>query len=129
MLWAVRGNVDAVTDDASSRQISWWQLQLDVAWGRGLLAVATIRADVASVRPELPLFLGDRYWRLAHRHFVHGRRKAAERLVRKARRYFRIGGGPEPPPLAAGVMPIPPAPSLTAAIAGSRRAGGPPDAA
>jgi len=118
-----------VTDDASSHQISWWQLQVDVAWGRGLLAFATMRADIGSVRPELPLFLGDRYWRLAHRHFVYGRRKAAERLVRKARRYFRVGGGPEPPPLAAGVLPIPPAPWFTAAIAGARRAEGSSDAA
>lgn len=63
---------------------SWWRLQTDVAWGRALLAVVTMR-ERSVVRPEVFLFLGDRYWRLARLHFLQGRQKNAERLVRKAR--------------------------------------------
>ena len=118
-----------MSDEATVISLSWWRLQADVAWGRVLLAIATMPHEGAAVRPEIYLFLGDRYWRLAHRHFVHGRQKNAERLVRKARGYFRAGGGPEPPPLAAASMPIPVAPSFTSAIGGARRAGGSDDAA
>jgi hypothetical protein len=115
-------------DDAAVIDLSWWRLQADVAWGRGLLSIATMR-EGAAVRPEIYLFLGDRYWRLARRHFVRGRQKTAERLVRKARLYFRACGGPELPPLGAASMPIPEAPSFTSAIGGARGAGGSNDAA
>jgi len=115
-------------DEATIIELSWWRLQADVAWGRGLLSVATMR-EGAAVPPDVYLFLGDRYWRLARRHFVRGRQKTAERLVRKARLYFRAGGGPEPPPLAAASMPIPEAPSFISAIGGTRGAGGSNDAA
>ena len=107
---------------------SWWLLQTDVGWGRVLLSIATMRSG-AEVRPEVYLFLGDRYWRLARRHFVRGRQASAQRLVRKARFYFKEGGGPEPPPLAAASMPIPERPSFTSAIAASGARGGPDDAA
>lgn len=100
---------------------AWWSLQVDVAWGRALLAIATMERG-AAVRPEVYLFLGDRYWRLARQHFISGRQKRAERLVRKARFYLKAGGGPEPPPLAAATMPIPATPSFTSAI-GRRRSG------
>jgi hypothetical protein len=69
---------------------SWWCLQADVAWGRVLLSIATMH-EGAAVRPEIYLFLGDRYWRLARRHFVRGRRRSAQRLVRTAGLYFRPG--------------------------------------
>jgi len=109
-------------------ELSWCRLQADVAWGRSLLAVATMH-ERANVRPEIFLFLGDRYWRLARRHFVEGRQKNAERLVRKARTYFRAGGGPEPPPLSAASMPIPDVPSFTWAVGVRRGSGGGDDAA
>jgi hypothetical protein len=83
----------------------------------------------AAVRPDIYLFLGDRYWRLARRHFLRGRQRNAERLVRGARLYFKAGGGPEPPPLAAASMPIPAAPSFTSAVGRASGAGGPSDAA
>ena len=118
-----------MTNRATVTDLSWVRIQMDVAWGRALLAIATIEPKAGTVRPEVYLFLGDRYWRLARRHFVDGRQKKAERLVRKARTYFRAGGGPEPPPLAAASMPIPAAPSLTSAIGGTRHPGGANDAA
>jgi hypothetical protein len=118
-----------MSNRATVTDLSWFRLQMDVAWGRALLAVATIKPNGGAVRPEFYLFLGDRYWRLARSHFVDGRQKKAERLLRKARRYFRAGGGPEPPPLAAASMPIPEPPALTSAIGVGRHAGGPDDAA
>jgi hypothetical protein len=107
---------------------TWWRLQKDVVWGRLLLALATLRADT-DVRPDVFLFLGDRYWHLARRHFVEGRSLRAQRLARKARLYFEQGGGPDPPPLATGSMPVPPTPSFTSALGATRRQGGPDDAA
>jgi len=109
-------------------ELSWWRLQTDVAWGRALLAVVTMR-ERSVVRPEVFLFLGDRYWRLARRHFVEGRRKNAERLVRKARMYLRSGGGSNPPPLGVASMPIPERPSFASAVGTRRAAGGSNDAA
>ena len=108
--------------------LSWWRLQTDLAWGRALLAIATMH-EGAAVRPDIYLFLGDRYWRLARRHFLRGRRDNAQRLVRKARFYFKAGGGPEPPPLAAASMPVPEMPSFTSAVGRARGAEGPNDAA
>jgi hypothetical protein len=108
--------------------LSWWRLQSDVAWGRALLAIATMR-EGGAVKPDIYLFLGDRYWRLARRQFFRGRQKNAQRLVRKARLYFKAGGGPEPPPLAAASMPVPEPPSFTSAVGGARGVGGSNDAA
>lgn len=109
-------------------ELSWWRLQTDVAWGRALLAIVTIR-ERSFVRPEVFLFLGDRYWRLARRHFLRGRQKDAESLVRRARMYFRAGGGPNPPPLGAASMPIPERPSFASAVGAARGVGGSNDAA
>jgi hypothetical protein len=117
-----------MSDEATVIDLPWGRLQADVAWGRGLLSIATMH-EGADVRPEIYLLLGDRYWRLARRHFLRGRQKSAERLVRKARLYFRAGGGPEPPPLAAASMPIPETPSFTSAIGAGRGTGGSNDAA
>ncbi len=117
-----------MNDEAQIINLSWWRLQADVAWGRTLLSIATIH-EGAAVRPEIFLFLGDRHWRLARRHFVDGRQKNAERLVRKARFYLKAGGGPEPPPLAAVSMPIPEAPSFMSAVGAGRGTGGGNDAA
>jgi len=111
-----------------TREPSWWRLQADVAFVRAVLSVATVR-EGAEVRPEVYLFLGDRYWRLAKRHFDSGRQRQAERLEKRARFYFRQGGGPDPPPLAAAAMPVPAFPSLLWAVAGASRRGGPDDAA
>jgi len=101
--------VDAMRDPSP------WRLHADLAWGRLLVAVATLDED-ATLRPDVHLFLGDRYWWLARRHHLHGRRRRAERLVRKARWHLRLGGGPEPPPFAAAAMPVPRPELFTSAI-------------
>src|SRR5947207_15773904 len=87
----------------SSLEPSRWRLYADLAWGHCLLSIVTGR-DEPTIAPDVYLFLGDRYWWLARRHFVRGRQRRAERLVRRARRYFRLGGGPEPPPPGGGVV-------------------------
>jgi hypothetical protein len=112
----------------TNREPSWLRLQADVALIRGILSVAAVR-DAREVHPEVYLFLGDRYWRLAKRHFDRGRHRRAERLERQARLYFKHGGGSEPPPLAATALPVPATPSLLWAVAGSTYRGGSGDAA
>jgi len=97
------------------RDPSPWRLHADLAWGRLLAAVATLDEE-ATLRPDVHLFLGDRYWWLARRHHLRGRQRRAERLLRKARFHLRLGGGPEPPPFAAAVMPIPRPAFFTSAI-------------
>ncbi len=105
-----------------------WRLYADLVWGHVLLSIVRVRHE-PTVAPDVCLFLGDRYWWLARHHFVRGRQRRAERLVRRARRYFRLGGGPDPPPLAAASLPLPPVPSLISAVGFGRRSSGPGDAA
>ena len=114
--------------ETANVDLPWWRLQTDVAWGRALLAIATMR-ERSVVRSEVFLFLGDRYWRLARRHFLGGRQRNAERLVRKARMYFRAGGGADPPPLGVASMPVPERPSFASAVGTRSGARGDDDAA
>jgi len=109
-------------------EVPWWRLEADVGLGHVLLWIASMRND-SVVQPEIYLWLGDRYWRLARRHFLRGQRVRAQRLVGKARGYFMRGGGPEPPPLACATMPIPDARSLVRAIGVAGRRGRGNDAA
>lgn len=117
-----------MSEPSPSLEPSRWRLYADLAWGHGLLSIVTDR-DEATVAPDVCLFLGDRYWWLARRAFVRGRQRRAEHLVRRARRYFRLGGGPEPPPLAAASLPVPEVPSFTSAVGFGSRSSGPGDAA
>jgi hypothetical protein len=106
--------------------VSPWQTRFDLAFAHGLRLVGW--GELAEVRPDLCLFLADRYWRLADYHRVQGRERAARRLEQKAERYFVEGGGEDPPPTAVAVaMPVPTRPRITWARA--RRGGLPPDAA
>ena len=119
--WDMRNGQDTANNNSSS--LYGWRLYGDLAWGHCLLSIVTVR-DEPTIAPDVYLFLGDRYWWLARRHFVRGRQRRAERLVRRARRYFRLGGGPEPPPLAAASLPLPHVPSFTSAVGlGSRSSG------
>src|SRR3989442_326231 len=77
---------------------------------------------LADAKPEVCLFLADRYWRLADHHAFKGRQRAARRLQIKAERYYAEGGGENPPPLAvAAAMPVPRRPEITWAVARPRR--------
>src|SRR2546422_11359499 len=92
-----------------------WQLRFDLASARALLWVAPA-SGTGEVEPDVHLYLGDRYRRLADHHFRHGRRGRAERLDAKARWHLRLGGGDDLPPAAALAMPVPPRPTFTRAI-------------
>jgi hypothetical protein len=104
--------------------VSVLELRMDVAFAHALRVVA--RGRLAEARPDVCLFLADRYWRLAAHHASRGRIRAARRHEAKAERYYVSGGGEHPPPLAtAAALPVPSRPALWA-FAGRP---GPPDAA
>src|SRR6185436_6763273 len=100
----------------------------DVAFGHGLRVLAS--GSLAEARPEICLFLADRYWRLADWHAGKRHERRAHRLRARGDRFWVEGGGQDPPPLAvAAAMPIPQRPSITRAVATRFRSPGPPDAA
>ncbi len=98
---------------------SLWQLRWDLASTHVLVWLAR-PSETRELRPEVHLFLADRYGRLAryHRRNGHGRRAVA--LDRKAEEHFRLGGGNEPPPAVAMAMPVPRPRVLVGAIARPR---------
>ena len=108
--------------------VSPWEVRMDVAFAHLIRILAVGR--LAEAKPEVCLFLADRYWRLADHHAFKGRQRAARRLPIKAERYYAAGGGEDPPPLAvAAAMPVPRRPEITWAVARPRRSPDPPDAA
>jgi hypothetical protein len=108
--------------------MSPWEARADLAFGHGLRVLAF--GTLAEARPDICLFLADRYWRLADWHAAQGHEATARRLRVKGDRYWIAGGGQDPPPLAvAAAMPVRQRPSLTWAVANRSRDPGPPDAA
>jgi hypothetical protein len=85
---------------------SLWQLRWDVACTRVLVWLAR-PSESRVLRPEVHLFLADRYGRLARWHERLGHSRRAIELDQKADEQFRLGGGYEPPPAVAMAMPIP----------------------
>jgi hypothetical protein len=81
-----------------------WQLRWDVA---STLALVWLVNPVGNrtLRPEVHLFLADRYGRLARHHQGLGHTKRALELERKAERHCGLGGWFEPPPAVAVAMP------------------------
>lgn len=67
-----------------------------------------------ALRPEVHLFLADRYGRLARHHGRLGHKARASSLDRKAEEHFRLGGG-QPPPAVAMAMARPRARAVYAA--------------
>jgi hypothetical protein len=109
-------------------QMSPWEARVDVAFGHGLRLLASGR--LAEARPDICLFLADRYWRLADWHAAKGHERRARRLHARGDRFWVAGGGEDPPPLAvAAAMPIPRRPSITWAVGNRSRRPEPPDAA
>jgi hypothetical protein len=89
-----------------------WALRLDIASTRVLLWLAR-PSESRPLRPEVHLFLADRYGRLARVHARSGRRELARRSDEKAAHHFRLGGGEWPPPAVAVAMAIPRHPLFT----------------
>jgi hypothetical protein len=104
---------------------SWpWGLRTDLLTMHSLLWVARLRPRVEP-RPEVHLYLYDRYWRLAEYHERRGHGNKAARLRTKAMMHFRQSGNDGPPFAAALAMPVPRPPLSTRAVA--RQPGRDPD--
>jgi hypothetical protein len=95
---------------------SVWQLRLDVLWVLALVRVFTAGRG-GEPKPEVHLFLGDRYWRLADYYAERGRKQKALRLRAKANNHLSQGhwNPPLPPAMA---MAVPQRPTLRKRLAG-----------
>jgi len=98
---------------------SQWQLRWDLASTHVLLWLAHPSEDEV-LRPEVHLFLADRYGRLARHHQRLGHARRALVLNQKAEEHCRLGGGNEPPPAVAMAMPVPSPRILVDAVARPR---------
>jgi len=108
--------------------MSPWEARADIVLGHGLRVLAS--GTFAEARPDIYLFLADRYWRLADWHAAKGHERRARRLRARGDQFWIEGGGQDPPPLAmAAAMPVPRRPSITSAVGSPSRKPEPPDAA
>lgn len=111
------GHSGGVTMEALvQKEPSAWRLRWDVGSTHVLLWLANPSGEHV-VRPEVHLFLADRYGWLArhHRRLDHVGR--AKDLDHKAEEHFRLGGSCEPPPAVAVAMPHPRRRGLVEAVA------------
>jgi hypothetical protein len=104
-----------------------WGLRGDLIITNAILWVATARR-VGEPKPEVHLYLYDRYSRLAAHYERRGRRKKASRLRAKAEVHYNRSGHTGPPFAAAMAMSRPRSPFFTWAV-GKRDRRGPDDAA
>jgi len=92
-----------------------WALRGDLFVTNALLWVASARRT-GEPKPEVHLYLYDRYSRLAEYYARRGNRKKATRLHEKAEAHWRRSGRPGPPFAAAMAMPRPRSPFFTWAV-------------
>jgi hypothetical protein len=104
---------------------SVWQVRWDIA-STWVLVRFVSPLGGRELRPEVHLFLADRYSRLAQHHRRVGHVQPALALERKAKDHLRLGGGDLPPAVALA-MPVP-RPAVPVSAIG-RPEGGPDDAA
>ena len=83
-----------------------WELRYDV-WSIRVLAAVAIARRAGTLKPDVHLFLGDRYQRLADHHGRRGARTRARRLAEKARWHYAQAGFDDFPHAAAMAMPVP----------------------
>lgn len=108
---------------------STWQARLDIFWVLCLVRFFTFGRE-GEARPEVHLFLGDRYRRLADYHAEKGAERKAARLRARAKHHLALGGwNPTLPPAMAMALPVPQRPTLTQAIGRRVRERPPDDAA
>jgi len=93
-----------------------WGLRGDLIITNAILWVAGA-GRVGEPRPEVHLYLYDRYWRLADYYERRGNRKKASRLRTKAAAHYKHSGDTGPPFAAAMAMPRPRSPFFTWAVA------------
>src|SRR6186997_1555387 len=89
-----------------TRMDSKWRLRYDLITGLALLWVASAGRP-NSAKPDVHLYLAERYARLANCYSSTGAHTKAERLLNKADFHYRQAGPTGPPPSAALAMPIP----------------------
>jgi len=93
-------------DPQEAASVSPWKVRLDLLSARILVWIASAgRTD--ELRPEVHLFLYDRYWRLSTYYEQRGKPGRAERYRTKARRHYDCSGHEGPPFSAAASMPLP----------------------
>ena len=92
-----------------------WGLRGDVIITKAIFWVATARR-AGEPKPEVHLYLYDRYSRLAEHYERRGRRKKASRLRAKAEAHYQRSGHTGPPFAAAMAMPRPRSPFFTWAV-------------
>jgi len=83
-----------------------WELRYDV-WSIRVLAAISVARRLGTLKPEVHVFLGDRYERLADHHRRRGAPTRAHRLVEKARWHYAQAGFDDFPRPAAIAMPVP----------------------
>ena len=97
-----------------------WQLRGDLIVTNAILWVVSARR-VGEPKPEVHLYLYDRYSRLAEHYQRRGKRKKASRLRAKAEEHYKRSGRTGPPYAAAMAMPRPRSPFFTRAASGRHR--------
>jgi len=105
-----------------------WGLRGDLIITNAILWVAGA-GRVGEPKPEVHLYLYDRYSRLAEHYDHRGNKKKALRLRAKAKAHYNRSGHTGPPFAAAMAMPRPRSPFFTWAVAKDRDSRGPNDAA
>jgi hypothetical protein len=105
-----------------------WGLRGDLIITNAILWVAGA-GRVGEPKPEVHLYLYDRYSRLADHYDRRGNKKKALRLRAKAEAHYNRSGHTGPPFAAAMAMPRPRSPFFTWAVAKDRDRRGPNDAA
>jgi hypothetical protein len=109
------------------RDDSEWRLRWDL-WSIQLLLRLALAGGRGEARPEVHLYLADRYARLAEHHRRAGHHDSARRLQMKSEAHWSDGGGDGPPFAAAMAMPRP-RPSVLVDAVSRQRSDGPDDAA
>jgi hypothetical protein len=104
-----------------------WRLRLDILFVRALLALTCREPD--ELRPEVHLYLGERYERLAAHVARRGARARAKRLDDRAQWHYARVPFDDPPRAAAMAMPVPRRGIFTDARARRARSSGPRDIA
>lgn len=92
-----------------SHEISFfaWRLRYELLSTHVLLKLAQAASGGGAPRPEVHLFLADRYERLAHYHRRRGAAGRARELAAKAEWHYHESGLDDPPRAAAMAMPRP----------------------
>ena len=85
-----------MTGPEETSEDSLWRICADLLSARALIWVASAGRS-AELRPEVHLYLYDRYWRLSVQYERRGKARLAERYRVKAERHYGLSGHDGPP--------------------------------